>query len=139
MVRVNVDLCLLQACHCFSVLSFLSHARQVIWSCDVACEQELSYLQYCTPFHIIMPKKSWASNEQLDWLFGHLPDFRRAQEAKTTPSFFTKIYQEFHSQWPLSSPTAEEIADDDGNAEQAQTTKEKASESVSDGFLYWIY
>ena len=108
----------------------------MLWSCDVACEQELSYLQYCTPFHIIMPKKTWTSEEQLDWLFGHLPDFYRAQEAT---SFFTKIYQESHSQWPLSSPTAKEIAADDGNTEQAQTTKENTSESVSNEFLYWIY
>lgn len=57
-----------------------------------------------------------------------------AQEAKTTPCFFSKIYQEFHSLWPVPPPTAEEIAADDGNEEKARTTKEKASESVS-GFL----
>lgn len=82
-----------------------------------------------------MPKWSWASKEQQDWLFALLPDFRKAQEAKTTPSFFTEIYQEFHAKWPVPSPTAEEIAADDGNEEQAQTTKEKASESVSGWFL----
>jgi hypothetical protein len=86
-----------------------------------------------------MPKKSWASKEQQDWLYGQLADFRIAQEAKTTPSFFAKIYQDFHAQWPLSSLTTEEIAADDGNTELAQTTKEKASESVSDGVLHSIY
>ena len=49
-----------------------------------------------------------------------------------TPSFVSKIYKEFHAQWPVPSPTAEEIAANDGNEEQAQTIKEKASESVSD-------
>jgi hypothetical protein len=101
-----------------------------------------------------MPKKSWASKEQQDWLYAQLPNFRIAQEAKTTPSFFSNIFQEFHAKWPVPSPTAKEIAADDGSQEQAQTTKEKASESVSDSFLvsnllllsytcqrihYWVY
>ena len=79
-----------------------------------------------------MPKKLWASKDQQDWLYAQLPDFSITQEAKTTPSFFSKIYKEFHAQWPVPSPTAEEIATNDGNKEQAQTIKEKASESVSD-------
>lgn len=87
-----------------------------------------------------MPKKSWASKEQQDWLYAQLPTFRIAQEAKTTPSFFLKIYQEFHAQWPVPAPTTEEIADDDGSQEQAQTTKEKASESVShSSFIHWQF
>jgi hypothetical protein len=86
-----------------------------------------------------MPKKSWTSKEQLDWLYSQLADFRIAQEAKTTPGFFAKVYKEFHAQWPLSSATAEEIAASNGNTELAETTKEKASESVSDRFLYSIY
>ena len=86
-----------------------------------------------------MPKKLWASKQQLEWLYGHLPEFCIAQEAKTTPSFFGKVYEEFLAQWPLSAPTAEEIAADNGNAELAKTTKEKASETVSDGFLYSSY
>ena len=49
-----------------------------------------------------------------------------------TTSFFSKIYEEFHAQWIVPSPTAEEIAANDGNEEQAQTIKEEASESVSD-------
>jgi hypothetical protein len=93
-----------------------------------------------TPVHIIMPKQSWASKEQLDWLYAQLPDFRMAQEAKTTPSFFTKMYKEFHTLWPVAALTSEEIAADDGNEEKAQTTKEKASESVSGLIcLIWPY
>ena len=41
--------------------------------------------------HITMPKKLWASKDQQDWLYAQLPDFRITQEAKTTPSFFSKI------------------------------------------------
>jgi hypothetical protein len=82
-----------------------------------------------------MPKKSWASKEQQEWLYTQLPDFRISQEAKTTPSFFLKIYQEFHAKWPVTPSTAEENAVDTGNEEQAQTTKQKASENVSDCFL----
>jgi hypothetical protein len=86
-----------------------------------------------------MPKKSWASQEQQHWLFDQLTAFRIAQEAKTTPSFFTKIYEEFHTQWPISPPTAGEIAANDGNAELALTIKQKASESVGGTFLHSIY
>ena len=56
-----------------------------------------------------------------------------------TPSFFSKIYQEFHAQWPVPSTTAEEIAANDGSQEQAQTIKEKASENVSDSTLFSQY
>jgi hypothetical protein len=86
-----------------------------------------------------MPKRSWASKEQQDWLYAQLPGFRKAQETKTTPSFFAGIYQEFHAQWPVPAPTAEEIAADDGNEEKAKTTKEKASESVSGSFHSLAY
>jgi len=107
--------------------------------CHVMLERMSEEWEVETAWHITMPKKSWTSKEQLDWLSAQLPAFRIAQEAKTTPSFFTEIYQEFHAQWPLSPLTAKEIAADDGNTELAQTTKEKASESVSNGFLYTNY
>ena len=53
-----------------------------------------------------MPKKSWASEEQQTWLLAQLSDFRQAQEAKTTPAFFTELYQNYHEQWPPASPNA---------------------------------
>jgi hypothetical protein len=81
-----------------------------------------------------MPKKSWASEKQHTWLLAQLPDFRQAQEEKTTPSFFTELYQKFHEEWPLASPNADEISTADGNEEKAKTVKQKASENVSDSF-----
>ena len=78
-----------------------------------------------------MPKKSWASEEQQTWLLAQLADFRHAQEAKTTPSFFTDLYQKFHEEWPLASPNANEISEADENEEKAKTVKQKASETVS--------
>jgi hypothetical protein len=78
-----------------------------------------------------MPKKTWASDEQQNWLFAQLADFRQAQEAKTTPSFFTELYENFHVEWPLASPNADEISKADGNEEKAKTLKQKASEHVS--------
>jgi hypothetical protein len=83
-----------------------------------------------------MPKKSWASVDQQNWLFAQLAEFRQAQDAKTTPSFFTKIYQQFHDEWPVDSPTTTEIADAEGSEEHAKTVKEKASESVSGWFRH---
>ena len=81
-----------------------------------------------------MPKKSWASAEQQTWLLAQLPKFRQAQEAKTTPSFFTELYENFHKEWPLASPNADKISNADGNEEKAKTLKQKASEHVSDSF-----
>jgi hypothetical protein len=78
-----------------------------------------------------MPKKSWASENQQTWLLAQLADFRQAQEAKTTPGFFSDLYQKFHESWPLASPNANEISKADGNEEKAKTLKQKASEQVS--------
>jgi hypothetical protein len=85
-----------------------------------------------------MPKKSWASEEQQTWLLAQLADFRLAQEAKTTPSFFSDLYQKFHEEWPLASPDANDISKADGNEEKAKTVKQKASETVS-GLFTIIY
>jgi hypothetical protein len=81
-----------------------------------------------------MPKKSWTSEDQQTWLLAKLPDFRQAQEAKTTPTFFSELYNKFHEEWPLASPNADEISKADGSEEKAKTDKQKASEQVS-GFL----
>jgi len=78
-----------------------------------------------------MPKKSWASEEQQTWLLAQLANFRQAQEAKTTPIFFTDLYQKFHEEWPLASPNADKISKADGSEEKAKTVKQKASENVS--------
>jgi hypothetical protein len=81
-----------------------------------------------------MPKKTWASDEQQTWLFSQLADFRLAQEAKTTPNFFTELYEKFHKNWPLADLSANEISEADGNEEKAKTVKQKASETVSGSF-----
>ena len=78
-----------------------------------------------------MPKKSWASEEQQTYLLAQLADFRQAQEAKTTPGFFTELYKDFHKTWPVAPANAEEIFQADGNEEKANTIKQKASELVS--------
>ena len=77
-----------------------------------------------------MPKKSWTSDEQHTWLVDQLADFRQAQEGKTTPFFFTDLYEKFHIKWPLAAPNADEIKEADGNEEKAITLKQKASENV---------
>lgn len=86
-----------------------------------------------------MPKKSWASKEQQTWLLARLTDFRQAQEAKTTPSFFTELYEKFLAQWPPALPNADEILEADGNEEKAKTLKQKASEHVSDSFTTIVF
>ena len=81
-----------------------------------------------------MPKKSWASKEQETWLFDQLADFRQAQEAKTTPIYFSDLYEKFLEKWPIVSPTADEISKADGSEEKAKTAKQKAFEQVSSSF-----
>ena len=89
------------------------------------------HLLTCT---LIMPKNSWASEEQQTWLLAHLSAFHQAQEAKTTQGFFIELYQKFHEQWPLASPNSDKISKADGNEEKAITLKLKASEHVSGSF-----
>ena len=86
-----------------------------------------------------MPKKSWASEEQQTWLLAQLGDFRLAQEAKTTTTFFTDLYQKFHELWPPAPPNTDEISKADGNEEKAKTVKQKASETVSGLFTIIIH
>ena len=109
-----------------------------MWSCDVRVTRQkwsgsvknpTTFLQLPT-----MPKKSWAKEEQQTWLMGHLVDFRKAQEAKTTPSFFIDLYQNYLEKWPLSAPNAKELSEADGNEEKAKTDKQKLLETVSGSF-----
>lgn len=81
-----------------------------------------------------MPKKSWASEEQKTWLLTQLADFWKAQEAKAVPSFFIGLYEDFHKEWPVAPPDADELSKADGNEDMAKTIKEKASEVVSSSF-----
>ena len=81
-----------------------------------SCQLRVPY----TLVHITMPKKLWASKDQQDWHYAQLPDFCITQEAKTTPSFFFKIYKEFHAQWPVPSPIAEERGTGTDNQGQSQ-------------------
>jgi hypothetical protein len=113
------------------------------WSCDISATSATSGICHLhSHLHLIvpaiMPKKSWASVDQQNWLFAQLAEFHQAQDAKTTPSFFAQIFNQFHDQWPVDSPTMTEIADAEGNEEQAETVKEKASESVSGWFGIYL-
>jgi hypothetical protein len=82
-----------------------------------------------------MPKKTWANKSQMDWLASQLPEFRSAQESKTVPDFFSRLYAEYYKQWPLPAPTSQEIAEAEGDKEKAKTAKQKANESVSNYFV----
>lgn len=81
-----------------------------------------------------MGKKTWASSEQLEWLTSQLPGFTKAQETRTTATFLSTVYSEFHEQWPISPPTPEEIAAAEEGEQQAISIKMKTLESVSRQF-----
>ena len=113
---------------------FVHINNMISWSCDVHvgwCDKFLLLFSYNCLLLSSMPKKSWTSEEQKTWLFSKLADFRQAQDAKTTPNFFIELYQNFHEEWPLSPPDADELSNADGNEEKAKTVKQKASEQVS--------
>jgi hypothetical protein len=115
-----------------------SHAH-VTLSCDTfnkSCDA-FAHLQHCDDLHLqlalagTMGKKPWASPEQLQWLYSQLPGFLKAQEAKTTATFLSAAYTQFHEQWPVAPPTPPEIAAAEEGQEQAMSIKIKASEAVS--------
>ena len=83
-----------------------------------------------------MPKPTWASSVQKEWLLAKLPDLADAQAQKATTLFFAEVYREFHDKWPVT-PTEQEIAAAKSE-EEAKAIKEKKSESVGD-FLFVLY
>ncbi|KAH9476125.1 hypothetical protein JR316_0004534 [Psilocybe cubensis] len=52
-----------------------------------------------------MPPLPWGTPEQIEFLSAKVPEFQASQRTKTTPNFWTKIYQEFFVLWP--TPEAE--------------------------------
>jgi hypothetical protein len=43
-----------------------------------------------------MPKKKWATKEQVEWLEERMAAFVQAQQTKTTGQFFTSVYDAWH-------------------------------------------
>jgi hypothetical protein len=106
-----------------------------MWPCALLFVHLLPQTQIASSQYLfinIMPKKAWATKDQISWLMSQLPEFRAAQETKAVPDFFIDLYAEFFKQWPLPAPTMEEIAEAKGEEEQAKTAKRKANESVSE-------
>jgi predicted metal-dependent hydrolase len=59
-----------------------------------------------------MPRTTWATDEQEEWLKSHKAAFLDAHQKKTlSKEFFPVIVKEFRDKWPPAEPTAEEVAD----------------------------
>ena len=58
-----------------------------------------------------MPRRKWTTPEQEEWLKDRLATFIDAQVNKsTTSTFFPEVIRDWREKWPISEPTAEEIA-----------------------------
>ena len=58
-----------------------------------------------------MPRTTWATDEQEEWLKSHIAAFLDAHQNKTlSQDFFPVIVKEFRDKWPPGEPTAEEVA-----------------------------
>jgi hypothetical protein len=79
-----------------------------------------------------MGKKVWTTPDQRLWLEAWIPEFVQVQKDKTTSSiFFPDIHKAWQLQWPIESPTAEEVQDAKGDEKVALALKTKALEGVS--------
>ncbi|KAG6825567.1 hypothetical protein H0H92_003238 [Tricholoma furcatifolium] len=56
-----------------------------------------------------MTKRQWTTPAQRTLLESRLPDFVAAQNAGTTSSFYTRVYEEWEAQNPYPEPTSAEI------------------------------
>lgn len=47
-----------------------------------------------------MPKRSWASHEQSEFLYSHLPKYLEAQPKKDYNSFWSRLFEDWFAEWP---------------------------------------
>jgi hypothetical protein len=78
-----------------------------------------------------MPKPQWTTKEQYEWLTERLPDFTAAQEKKSTAKFFGPLYAEWFKDFPNGDPTAEQLAEANGDRAVAEAKLMKAAKGVS--------
>ncbi|KAJ8474938.1 hypothetical protein ONZ51_g6876 [Trametes cubensis] len=78
--------------------------------------------------------KTWTTPEQREWLLARLPAFRESQAKKASGAWFSAIYEDWLTEFPLDPPTEQELRDADGDAEVAADEKKKAKLDV-----YWWF
>ncbi|OBZ73056.1 hypothetical protein A0H81_06612 [Grifola frondosa] len=82
-----------------------------------------------------MGRKSWATDEQKDWLTEHIPEFVKAQGKDGATHFHISTYQAFLEKWPLQPPTAEEVSEAGGDVVQATVDK---LQKFKDRIYWWF-
>jgi hypothetical protein len=79
----------------------------------------------------VMGKRRWTTTDQRRWLEERIPAFVKAQDDKTTSSiFFPETHKAWQEEWPVESPTEQEIKDTKGDEAKALAIKTKAIEDV---------
>ncbi len=78
-----------------------------------------------------MPRPSWADEMQTAFLSERKKDFIDAQASSSTRPWLNAVTEAFNLEWPVEEPTAEEIAECDGDLAAAKTAKAAQRRGVS--------
>lgn len=82
-----------------------------------------------------MTKKKWTTDEQEVWLTPHVADFIRAQQHRTTGTFFGPIYKGWLENFPCPEPTSEQIEAANGDAKKAKALIVQKAKKVSATYM----
>lgn len=78
-----------------------------------------------------MTRRHWATDEQLTWLKARNPAYLEARQKGELSLWWPQTYQAWFDEWPLAEPTAEEVAEAGGSAEDAAKTLRETKKDVS--------
>ncbi|EMD40255.1 hypothetical protein CERSUDRAFT_36270, partial [Gelatoporia subvermispora B] len=79
---------------------------------------------------------SWVDAERKEWLEKKLAEFMEVRKKDDLGSFWPPVYEDYDERWPLSAPTAEEIAEYSGDEEAVSEAKQEAQRNR---IYWWIY
>lgn len=82
-----------------------------------------------------MPRNTWATEDQHNWLEARKAQFIEANQRKAAAKdFFPDVVKEFRENWPVA-PVSEAEINDAGSPELAMKTKREKYDKVH---TYWL-
>ena len=78
-----------------------------------------------------MPRPTWTTDEQAEWLKERMKNFTDAQASGTTCAFINTTTGAFTTRWPIPAPTPAEIAEtEQGTVDAAKAIKRDKQRGV---------
>lgn len=74
----------------------------------------------------------WKTGEQLEFLLRRWEDFKRTQNAKTLDKFWPRVFEDWYTNWPISSSPS--LALTHGTVEEGRLKLQKAKNTVRPNF-----